>query len=468
MLYWVAAIGAWLGDRMTFVPIRTLAMLASLLVVTLTFGSALRAKRPLAGAIAVMGIVVSLLLEMPPDDGLAYNGELILDVFALGGLLCLTLGLAPERARPGIAWLAGAGALASLGALTKQVGAVTILGFALWTVAACVARCPKGNRWRPLWALLTGAALPVAVVLVRYAAAGALRTFFFYFVTYNSSYYMAPFKADAILHDYRGWMMSHAWLVLTGAALVVLGCARALTGPRTDGWWRAVDRRGFLLAVSVCAGLTGAVANATVRGFPHYFVQAIPWFALLFGLLLEEALGILDATPWKMALLHTGALAPLACVAGLMVSPKLDEYRLLKVTHDDKRPICRYINTHSNSDDHIYVWGFAPDIYTICKRVPASRYVYSTFQSGYVPFVDTPRDVEHARAVPGSPGLFLEDLEATHAPLVIDIPQTLAGRSMTETHAYAEYLKWKYCAPITYDGVQVYVRRANDGSCPGP
>src|SRR5579859_698494 len=146
VLYVVAALAVAVGGRDSFVPIRALSFVCSVLVVVLAYVAALRARRPLAGALAAVGVFVVCGLEMSPHDGLAYNGEVLLDVFALGALVCLVSGLgrgpepeaAPSRHLP--LWTAAAGVLASLGALSKQVGVVDVLSLSLWPLAAAVAR----------------------------------------------------------------------------------------------------------------------------------------------------------------------------------------------------------------------------------------------------------------------------------------------------------------------------------------
>jgi 4-amino-4-deoxy-L-arabinose transferase-like glycosyltransferase len=470
MLYVVAALAVAAGGHASFVPVRVLALGCSMLVVWLAFVAAWRARRPLAGALAGIGIVVPLVLEMIPDDGLAFNGEPLLDVFALGALVCLAFGLAADRASPSARWTAAAGVLSALGALSKQVGVVTVASLALWPLAASIARASGGSRlrrWSPLWAFAAGAAAPPLLVVARYAAAGQLRTLYFYAVTYNARIYMAPVQGHEMLHRYRVWMSDHATLVAAGVALVAVAFARAFATLREDGLWRCVDRHGFLLTVALSALLTGAASDATARGFPHYFVQTIPWFALLAGLVLEDGLLAPEASSRRRLAVHLVVLVPTLAVVVALFLPHLDDMRLESRDHPTTLPICRYVWDHTPKDAPIYVWGFAADIYTYCNRPPASRFVYSTFQSGYVPFFDgaTPAE-ERARVVPGSADQFLGDLEQSRAALVIDVPVTMGHRKIDDTPAYAAYLAARYCPPVVYDGVRVFGRRAPDGTCP--
>jgi hypothetical protein len=470
MLYVVAAIAVAIGGRESFVPIRTLGLLCSLLIVVLGYVAAARARRPLAGALAAIAIYVDCALELIPDDGLAYNGEPLLDVFALGALVCLVVGLAPERSTPSARWTATAGLLASLGALSKQVGAVTVVALAFWPFAAAAAR-PQGTtrarRWSPAWAYVAGAVAPLVLLILRYAASGQLRTLFFYTVTYNSHVYMAPLTGQEALRRYRDWMSDHAATTTIGVALVALGISRALSGVRRRGFWRCIDERGFLLTLAIGALVTGAASNATSRGFPHYFLQAVPWFALLGGVLLEEGLVSDVASPFSRTLVSAAALAPTLAIVAALHQPRLEDLR--RAAHDHPRTlrICEFVDEHSARDDAMYVWGFAPDIYTYCHRRPASRFVYSTFQSGYVPFFDgATRDEDLRRIVPGGQEQFLGDLEEAKAALVIEVPWTMGNRKMDAIAKYASYLRTNFCPPVVYDRARVWVRKSSDRACP--
>jgi hypothetical protein len=196
-------------------------------------------------------------------------------------------------------------------------------------------------------------------------------------------------------------------------------------------------------------------------------VQAIPWFALLAGLAFEDGLVPADAPLARRLAIHLGVLAPTLGLAAFLYLPRLEQYRQDSEGHTGTLPICRFVREHTTPAEPIYVWGFAADIYTYCRRRPASRFVYSTFQSGYVPFFDSASPAEdRQRVVPGSPEQFLGDLEQSRAALVIDVPSTLGKRRIDDTPAYSAYLSEKYCPPVLYDKVRVFQRRSSDGACP--
>ena len=467
MLYWVAAIVAWFYKDISYTPIRVLALSCSMLTMAFTYVAAWRLKHRLAGAVAVLAIMVSFILDMMPVDGTAYNGEPLLDVFALGALMVLAFALAPERRRASIALASLGGALAALGALSKQVGSVTIPPLFLWVLVVCLNR-PGGagfRRFFPLLGFTCGVALPVLVVVARYAIAGELRTLYFYAVTYNSHYYMAPLTPKAWKDGFRAWVMTRPEHIAGALGLVAAGIARPFARARRGTLIARADQHGFVMTVALCSGATLAVANGTLRDFWHYYVQVVPWFGLLFGLMLEQLADVPPLFRWRRFVVECAVLFPAMLLLWQLLPNRLKEYS----TGPSTAPICAYIDQHTKPTDAVYFWGFCPDLYIYCKRRAGSRYVYSTFQSGYVPFFnEATKAQEQKRVVPGSQALFLKDLDASQAALIIDIPFTMGGRSIVDTPAYKAYLDRQYCAPTPYDGTTVYHRRGPLGACPVP
>ncbi|HEX8796875.1 MAG TPA: hypothetical protein VF765_38250, partial [Polyangiaceae bacterium] len=411
-------------------------------------------------------MVVELIVDLRPDDGLAFNGEPLLDVFALGGLLCLVVGLAPEKRRPSLAWVAAAGVLVSLATLTKQVAAVTFVPFAFWTLSACLGRDTEQSRLRrfaPTLALAGGAAAPVLVVIARYAFARELWALRYYLFTYNAHVYLAPY-GDAKADRFEECLVAHAGWEILAAVLVSLALARALSYVQRGSFWKALDENGFLVCVALSAASAGLAANASLRDFPHYYLQALPWFALLLGLVVEELVVPKQASMLRRILVHAAMLFPLVLAFGVLSWLRIRGY--VKEAKSRRPPgICAYVQARTRATDSIYVWGFAADIYTFCRRRPASRYVFSTFVSGYVPFDDRATHAQdEARMVPGSHEILMSELEAEHAAAVIDMPGTMGGRSMTAYPDLAEYLK-RFCPPIKREGVDVFFRRDPSGAC---
>ena len=98
ILYWAGALIAAFGDD-RWMPMRIAGAFTFLLVGTLCFLSGRRAGFPLAGAVGVIGCAFVSGVMLLPQDGLAFNGEVLMNVWVMGAL-CLTRGLA-TGARPG-------------------------------------------------------------------------------------------------------------------------------------------------------------------------------------------------------------------------------------------------------------------------------------------------------------------------------------------------------------------------------
>ena len=91
MVYWAAAIVALFGDG--WVPIRIAALLIFLVSLLFTFLAARAAGHLLAGAVGAVGTVIGTLLVLVPHDGMAFNGEPVLNLFVMPAFWCLACGV---------------------------------------------------------------------------------------------------------------------------------------------------------------------------------------------------------------------------------------------------------------------------------------------------------------------------------------------------------------------------------------
>jgi 4-amino-4-deoxy-L-arabinose transferase-like glycosyltransferase len=463
LLYWSAALGARLWGTENWTGLRVLGLVTSVLTSILAFFAARRAGRTLAGSGAGIGLVVGIVVTMEPMDGLAYNGEHLLNVFAFAALLFVTLALVPGRRIPSPLLVGLSGACVSLAMLSKQVGAVNALPIGLWVAAAAVTRegLTRRQRWAPALAYVAGGVLPFALIAVRYAAAHELGTFYYYFVRYNTELYVGLYTPEDRFNFHRDWYVHHSMLLAIGLPIAGWGLARVLAGaPRVRDVGRAWDERGFEGTVALGAICALAGAHAGMHDFYHYYVQLLPWFGLLAGLLLEGAM--IAASP-----LLQRSLVALAVVIVLHVAVESRWFRRPPGGSDAIwNPPCQYIADHARPDQAIFIWGFRAELYTICKRRPASRYVFSTFPSGVVPWLPASVADEDRRAAPGSREILLAELEETKAPVILDDRKSLMDRPMNRYAIFAQYLTDKYCTGDRMGDFQFYLRRAEGGTCP--
>ena len=128
-------------------------------------------------------------------------------------------------------------------------------------------------------------------------------------------------------------------------------------------------------------------------------------------------------------------------------------------------PIVRYVLERTEPNERIFVWGFRAETYVSAQRMPASRFVYTVYPAGVVPWFQATREEEEQRTVPGSRAQLLADLDREQPELIIDAGRTMSGRSMYNYPALRTYLDRGYCFMRYVDGEPVY-RRRHGATCP--
>jgi len=469
LLYWTAAAGAWLFGRHSWLSVRVLGSTTMLLTALLAYLAGRAARRPFAGATAAIAVALVSLVAMTPYDGMSYNGEFLLNVFALGALCCATAGLGDRSAPPRLGLVAAAGLCAALGALSKQNGATVVPALGIWVLAASLTRprTTSSQRWLPLAAFAAGAALPVLITVAAFAAKGHLGTLYYYLFTYNFDVYMAVLTQAQKDQAVGQWIVSQS-VLLAGASLLLLwGLARPLIGP-PGGFLRRWDSDGFAPTVALGALLGLLSCNATLRNFWHYYIQIVPWFGLLAGLVVDEAIRRRTRGWGRTALYQALVLLPATVTLFWGWGWKKNAYREgQRLLLDEVEPLCEAVDSRSAPGDALFVWGFRPDLYTWCRRRPASRYVFTTFVAGFVPWAfQLTKEEEDRLSVPGSRQILLDELEAAKPPIIIDAGASMGGRDMTRYELLAGYLERRYCPSGTRRQYEFYLRRDDAGKCP--
>jgi 4-amino-4-deoxy-L-arabinose transferase-like glycosyltransferase len=459
LLYWVAAIAAWLGGD-GWLPIRACALAASLLSATFTFLAARAAGRPFAGALGALGFALVSMFVFGPMDGMSFNGEHLLDVFAMAALYLTVVALA--RPVPRLGLVVAAGVCVALGGLSKQNGAVMVPTIGAWMLAAALARSElsRAQRWSMLGAFAGGVALPLLTTVGIYAVAGELDALHYWAVVYNRDIYMGAFTTARAWDAIEYFVVERALLLAIALFLCLWGISRAVFARPVFDLARRWDGDGFTATVALGALLSLMASNASLRGFTHYFMQLVPWFALLFGLLVERA-GAARRGVHRALLLAPAILFLFVAWRWTRVGHLAEQAGLRK----QAATTCAMIDRHVPAGDPIFVWGFQPDLYTWCRRKPASRYVFTTFVSGVVPWFDLDVAGENRLAVPGSRRELLEELDRTHAPIV-HVPKSLYNRSMYRYRVLARYLRKHYCRVDGHGSLALLVWRDERGDCP--
>lgn len=331
-------------------------------------------------------------------------------VAGVGAALCVPRGASRRRA---LAWWTVAGVLCGLAALLKQpagVGAVVVLGLALWPEPGGAA-----SRRARVVAVLFGIAAAHVPIALHYAAAGQLRALFGGYV-WNAwgmryvSYGGEAWGEGAV----REGVLATAFFVPLPLALALA----AIVPPRDPE-----QRRQWVGLVLWSLG-TLAAAWVGFRFYKGYFLAvAAPlcvWAAAPWGLLGTAWRGAASSGSsarqrWAQRALRAVLLLP-ALVLALRQGAVLELQRADRARPHDEggRAVAAHVLAHSEPGDRIWVWGWHLwDVYPLTGLRSASR-VYKSLGLLTPPNDDTWRRPATTRHFMDGPAaeLLLEELRA--------------------------------------------------------
>jgi Dolichyl-phosphate-mannose-protein mannosyltransferase len=280
----------WLYGALDLIAPQSLAAIrvAAALPSALAAAALLLFLEPVAGRLRAVAAAALVILAGASNlfEATDLNTEHLL---TLPAAVCVLWALALDR--PGVRGGPFAiGVAGGLAILAKATGLLTALPALIPLLAAAGARGES-----PLPTVIRfglGLAVPAALVLAVYAAAGAVDDLVFANLTYNSRYV----ESDGFTLDPRGPL---AIQLLTAAAL----CSALV---------RLADRgRCDVLGWTLLAWLVGAWlgAQASGRGFGHYYAPLVPPAAALLALPAGR----------RLRVVHWGAVA-LGCVAAVLIA----------------------------------------------------------------------------------------------------------------------------------------------------
>ena len=228
---------------------------------------------------------------------------------------------------------------------------------------------------------------------------------------------------QGILHDAFYWTIAdhdvpHVfWQKGIVNTLIFLGtCLRLLFGTimacrdKSKVWTGKTAERTALLGL-LAASAIGAAAGA--RFYPHYYVQLIPPLALLAAPYYARLWSrTMEPPHWLLRPRVTYAWLALTIIA----------FSIKHWTGLAPRRVPseagRYLFTHSDPADRIFVWGQSPEIYADAHRRPACRYITTFPLTGYVFGGPIPGFDTRSRILPGAWNDLEQDF-ARHPPTYI-------------------------------------------------
>ncbi|MBK7579898.1 MAG: hypothetical protein IPI67_06790 [Myxococcales bacterium] len=477
LLYWLTAVFQNLFGRFSWVGSRNLSFVLWFATITAVYVTAMAAKRRVAAGVGVLLLVwFAAVYDVPATFGV--GGESIASPLTVFALALVTIALERlERLRGRAVLLFLAGSLAALAGLAKQTALPTIAPLALWTAAVWWSdRAEPGRRsGYLLLALGAGFVLPIVAVLARYAVAGHLGSFWYWYYVYNAEVYMAPHRADSFRTVFDR-LFDHRSYALLGLAVLVIGSllARiAALGPRPWQPAREYTKGGFELTLVWLTLLALLGALAPLRFFFHYFLPLFPLAALLVGVGIERT--FMQAGGSRAAFAAASALV----VVSLFAITLFAHDRLMRGLRESRKagdwsgvypePVCDFIDAHSKPGSPLFIWGFDADVYVTCRRKPASRFVYLTLVAGVVPDSSW-HEPNPQRVARDSRAQLLSDLEEAKPDVVLEILENMKGVSMSVAPEIFQHVDARYCraaALKTKDGRVVTPWLLNNGqACP--
>ncbi len=451
-LYWVVALAQKLSGRFNWAGPRWLMLLVSLTTVGGLVGTGFAARLPLAGGLASMAFVLLALVAHPPESAFAVTGEAIaaaLGILAVCAVAWALLRDGSQRRRRIL--LALAGCFVALAGMTKQTAFPMAVPIGLWVAAAAFSLdgLEGRQRWGLVIAFALGLCAVILIVILRYLIAGELKTFWYWFYTYNADVYMAPYRDTPLREPFDRWLRgSQLFFCVVGLA-GMWGVVRWISEIRTfpRGLLGAYASVGLEATASLLTLISFVAMASPQRYFPPYFILVYPFVALVVGIVTAK---IAERGQGTFAARLTGSLVLASSVAiGVGYSANL---RLRDLVTQRKagqwqaalpEPICDFFDQYSGPDDSVFIWGFDGDFYVTCHRHPATRFTYLTLVAGTVPpFWDQKRNDRIARDARKN---LMADLIQSRPLVVLDAPGTMRDISLMVMPELVKYLRENYC-----------------------
>lgn len=356
-------------------------------------------------ALAFLGLSTGLI---PPIDAMAAHTGWFLIFFSALGFWFFSVAIDPPSRRAALA----SGACFGLAMLAKQPG---LLDFGVTVVIVLLLALgrERGQAWRLLPFMVAGFALPVGAALGYFAAHDTLADLKFYAWTYNTRYYVPEVPLPQRLAAVQVPLRLLAERMPAALVLGTLAAAGLL--------WLAFVRERREPARAVLAWLTlGWSATGLLstmlsgRDFAHYSIQVLP------GVCLASGWGL--AWCWQHAGARRVVLRALAVLAlASLIVPGAWWTATADAKDDGTAGIGEIIRAHSRADERIFIWGYLPELHVFAQRLPSTRFFYTNWVTGLIPWtnVDWLEDTRYA-VIPGTAEQLRQDYDRRPPAIVVD------------------------------------------------
>ena len=389
-----------------------------------------------------------------PLDAFGITPEWYVAFFSALGFWLLAYGWKQSRLWPALP----GGVSFGLAFLAKQPGLFDFGAAMVWIgLLAAFDPAVRRHALRLLAGLTAGFLLTLAAAALYFSATGAWRDYVFYAWTYSTRYYLPEAtlyqRLAALGFLFRLAFFNVPLLCVSAGAAFLFILARLVRSWRV----RLAGQELPLLALGwTASGLLGSGLSG--REYGHYCIQVLPGFSLLCGCLWQAGWSrARSASSWWRAGCWRGlVLLPLA--VSLLAAVKRRESVVLP--QDPARIISDLVRANTTPTDRILTWGFYPEVNLFAQRLSASRFVFSNFLTGMIPWTNVAFGVDTTYAiVPGAWDRFWEDVERHPPAAIVD---TGSARSYVKYPLARQTRLWTY---IQEHYVEIEAGTANPKGC---
>ncbi len=292
-----------------------------------------------------------------------------------------------------------------------------------------------------LW-MAAGVVPPILVTGIYFWAHGLLKDMLDAAIFYNLSYSNTAITSTSPLQIGFDIFGIIAWVALAGYIVAVISILK---------------RDAFMpIYVLVLVGWPMVIlfSDPARRNYPHYFINWLPFLALLGGLAFHLLVSRWPAV-WKNSTATAGGLTFVAAIMFFLLSGRAAEYgkALERVAHrqssgiEIRSRVAAYVENHTDPGDLVLFWAASPGENFMSNRATPSAYLFYPL---YVYSDISARMNEQ----------FLKDVQAKRPVLIVDIGdhEALSLDEETRRRQIAEGWAWEY-PPTTLDAFFEFVER---------
>ncbi|MBE0683128.1 MAG: hypothetical protein IH589_14555 [Anaerolineales bacterium] len=258
--------------------------------------------------------------------------------------------------------------------------------------------------WASAFWIALGVLIPIGVTSAYFAWHGLFNAMFEASILYNLTYGGTALTTASPLQVGFGFLNLAAWIGLTGYLLLFAKYKDIFKSPQ----------RLLFILLMIGAPLAVALSDPARRNYAHYFMNWLPFIALLsafaFHVVIEKLFKPKEAQPSSLPLLTALGMALVVFIATGRAAAYVKAFdRLLTSSERDLRsPIAIYVDNHTNPGEYVLFWATHPGENFMSRRdAPTSALFYPMMV-----------DSEVSNRLDA---VFFEDLQRNRPVLIVDM-----------------------------------------------